>query len=436
MLQTGFARMDITPHLGVSLRGQYFARYADGVLDPLLGTAIAFSDGETKAVLMSLDNIGIPQLLQDRLRQTVANYLELPREAIFIACTHTHQGPATSEETGRIVESEYVAWLEKRLCDIAFLAMQDLAPTQMRYTHGRVEDVAFVRRFRMKDGRAKTNPGFQNPNILHPIGTPDEDSTLLILKREGKPEIGIVNFQVHPDVIGGTKISADYPKFVRDTYEANVPNSLCMYINGANGDLNHVDVRLGPDQLRGGYERSKYMGRKIAMSVISNYALAQPLNGEKVRFGQSELLCVYNKGKPEEMSDALWLYDLYRKEGLKPASAAAKEKGIMSVPAAVRIFNIKDEPDTRDLHITALAIGDAVVAGFPGEPFTQIGKSVKQCSPFAVTLIACAANSYEDYFPMQECFDEGGYESESALYVAGTAERMIEGSLNLIHTLI
>ena len=363
MLQTGFARMDITPHLGISLRGQYFARYADGMLDPLLGTGIAFSDGENSAVLMSLDLIGIPQLLQDRLRQTVADYLKLPKEAIFIACTHTHQGPATSEETGRIVEPEYVDWLEKRLCDIAYLAMQDLAPTTLSYTHGKAEDVAFIRRYRMKDGRAKTNPGWQNPDILHPIGTPDEESTLLILKREGKPEIGIVNFQVHPDVIGGTKFSADYPKFVRDTYEANVPNSLCMYINGAQGDTNHVDVRLGPDQLRGGYERSRYMGRKIAMSVISNYALAQPLTGEKVRFGQSELLCHYNKGKPEEMEDALWLYDYYKKVGHKVAGAAAKEKGILSVPAAVRIYNLKDEPDERDLHITALAVGDAVIAG-------------------------------------------------------------------------
>ena len=436
MLQTGFARMDITPHLGISLRGQYFARYADGMLDPLLGTGIAFSDGENSAVLMSLDLIGIPQLLQDRLRQTVADYLKLPKEALFIACTHTHQGPATSEETGRIVEPEYVDWLEKRLCDIAYLAMQDLAPTTLSYTHGKAEDVAFIRRYRTKDGRAKTNPGWQNPDILHPIGTPDEESTLLILKREGKPEIGIVNFQVHPDVIGGTKFSADYPKFVRDTYEANVPNSLCMYINGAQGDTNHVDVRLGPDQLRGGYERSRYMGRKIAMSVISNYALAQPLTGEKVRFGQSELRCRYNKGKPEEMEDALWLYDYYKKVGHKVAGAAAKEKGILSVPAAVRIYNLKDEPDERDLHITALSVGDAVIAGFPGEPFTEIGRSVKKHSPFTVTLTACAANSYEDYFPMQDCFDEGGYETESTLYTAGTAERMIEASLDLINTLI
>lgn len=435
MLQTGFARMDITPHLGISLRGQYFARYADGMLDPLLGTGIAFSDGENSAVLMSLDLIGIPQLLQDRLRQTVADYLKLPKEAIFIAFTHTHQGPATSEETGRIVEPEYVDWLEKRLCDIAYLAMQDLAPTTLSYTHGKAEDVAFIRRYRMKDGRAKTNPGWQNPDILHPIGTPDEESTLLILKREGKPEIGIVNFQVHPDVIGGTKFTADYPKFVRDTYEANVPNSLCMYINGAQGDTNHVDVRLGPDQLRGGYERAKYMGRKIAMSVVSNYALAQPLEGDKVRFGQAELLCKYNKGKPENMGEAERIFTIYETRGHKVANTAAKETGIMTMWAAVRMMNLKDEPDDKNLHITALAVGDAVFAGYPGEPFTEIGRTVKKNSPFAVTFTACAANGYEDYFPMQDSFDEGGYEAESALFAGGTAERMIDASLELINTL-
>ena len=136
------------------------------------------------------------------------------------------------------------------------------------------------------------------------------------------------------------------------------------------------------------------------------------------------------------MEDALWLYDYYKKVGHKVAGAAAKEKRILSVPAAVRIYNLKDEPDERDLHITALAVGDAVIAGFPGEPFTEIGRSVKKRSPFTVTLTACAANSYEDYFPMQDCFDEGGYETESTLYAAGTAERMIEASLDLINTLI
>lgn len=435
MLQTGFARMDITPHMGIRLQGQYFERRADGVLDPLLGTAVAFFDGEAKAVLMSLDIIGISQFLLDRYRQTVARYLDIPWEAVFIACTHTHLGPCTAEQTGEIMEPEYVDWLEKRLCDIAFLAMQDLAPTTMGYTHGEVENVAFIRRFRMKDGKAKTNPGWQNPNILAPIGTPDEQSTLLILKREGKPEIGIVNFQVHADVIGGTKISADYPKFVRDTYEANIPNSLCMFINGAEGDTNHVDVRLGPDQNRGGYERSKYMGKKIAISVLANYPMAQPLTGEKVRFGQFDLTCQHNKGLPEHIEEARRIYDIYLKEGNKVASAAAKEKNILTMWAAVRIMTLKDMPDARDLHITALAVGDAVFAGFPGEPFTEIGRCVKKGSPFAVTMTAACANGYEDYFPMQDAFTEEGYEAQAALFVSGTAERIIEASSELLRSL-
>ena len=435
MLQTGFARLNITPPLGTTLEGYYHERRADGILDPLLGTAVAFFDGETKAVLMSLDIIGIPQILQDRYRKNIGLHLGLPQEAVFIACTHTHLGPSTVTVQGKVLEPEYVNWLEKQLCDLGFLAFQDLAPTTMQYTHGRVEDVAFIRRYRMADGKAKTNPGWQNPDILHPIGTPDEQSTLLILKREGKPEIGIVNFQVHPDVIGGTKISADYPKFVRDTYEANIPNSLCMYLNGAQGDTNHVDVRLGPDKLRGGYKRSEYMGRKIAMSVLSNYLLAQPLNGNRVRFAQQELTCKHNKGLPELMEEARRIYNIYEKEGHKVAIAAAKENGILTMWAAVRMISLQHEDDEKALHLTALAVGDAVFAGFPGEPFTEIGRSIKKNSPFTVTIPCCAANGYEDYFPMQDAFDEEGYEAQSALYVGGTAERMIEASSKLVSDL-
>ena len=40
------------------------------------------------------------------------------------------------------------------------------------------------------------------------------------------------------------------------------------------------------------------------------------------------------------------------------------------------------------------------------------------------------------FLAMQDCFDEGGYETESTLYTAGTAERMIEAPLDLINTLI
>ena len=45
MLKAGFGRIDITPPLGVSVQGYYEKRLADGILDPLYATAVAFEDG-------------------------------------------------------------------------------------------------------------------------------------------------------------------------------------------------------------------------------------------------------------------------------------------------------------------------------------------------------------------------------------------------------
>jgi len=72
---------------------------------------------------------------------------------------------------------------------------------------------------------------------------------------------------------------------------------------------------------------------------------------------------------------------------------------------------------------------------FPGEPFTEIGRSVKAGSKFELTITACCANGYEGYYPMKSAYDEGGYEATTAMYKAGTAEKMIEESLKLVNSL-
>jgi hypothetical protein len=436
-LQAGYAAVNITPPFGIPLAGYFIERPMDGVLDDLQICALALSDGENKAVIMVADLLGIRAVDLNPVRQAVAKRLNMAVEGVFIACTHTHTAPQISENTtGKLPEKWhfYQDMLYARFVDAADLAFQDLAPAKMGYAVGNAPHIAFIRRYRMKDGSVRTNPGVNNPDILAPIGTVDERVNLLRFVRE-KGDIALVNFGVHPDTIGGCKVSADYPKFVRDTYEANIPNSLCMYLNGAQGDTNHVDVRLGPDQLRGGYKRAEYMGRKIAMSVLSNYLLAQPLQGEKVRFAQNELVCRHNKGLPEHMEEARRIYAVYKKEGDKAARAAAKEKMILTMWAAVRMISLQHEDDEKALHLTALAVGDVVFAGFPGEPFTEIGRSIKKNSPFTVTIPCCAANGYEDYFPMQDAFDEEGYEAQAALYVGGTAERMIEASSKLVSDL-
>ncbi len=443
MLKVGFARVDIMPPLGVSVAGYFEKRFAKGVLDPLLATAVVFDDGEKRAVVMSVDVIGMNMAFMSLLRPAVAKVIGADVEGVFIACTHTHVGPAVSNKDrtgGGFENAEYGKWLIRRLADAAHQAVNDLTEAiSCKVTRGEAKDVSFIRRFRMKDGSARTNPGWQNPEIAHPLSQADEESQLLIIKRKDAPEIGIVNFQVHPDVVGGEFLTADYPKFVRDTYELNVPNSRCMYINGAQGDSNHVDVRLNPkEDCAVGYERARYMGKKIAMSVISNYELAKEIQCDKISYAEKIISVKYNKGDPEEVPAAVELakryYELGAEGALPLASIPGKSRSEI-IGRAVRIESLESMPDNKELILTAVAIGDAVFASFPGEPFTEIGIQVKKNSPFALTMPACCANGYEGYYPMQSAFDEKGYEASTSRYVAGTAEMLIAGSIEILKSL-
>ncbi len=437
MLKAGFGRVDITPPMGSYLQGYQDPRYAKGVLDPLSANAVAFDDGEKRAVVIACDLVGISQEVMEKLRPTVALIADLPREAVFVCCTHIHTGPGLSKYRVGFNNEEYVEWVMKRLGDAAVLALNDLAPAKLSYTRGKVEDVAFIRRFRMCDGSVCTNPGWQNPDIDHALGSADEESQLLIIKREGKPEIGIVNFQVHPDVISGEYISADFPGFVRRTYERNIENSFCMYINGAQGDTNHIDVRLsGEEDYAKGYKRAKHMGEKIAYSVLANYELARELPDGKVGFGEKRIRVKHKKaGSAEELERAKALVELQKKVGVENILPEVKifMRRVEMVAEAQRIIDLSTAPDDKELVVTAVSAGGVAFAGFPGEPFTDVGRAIKKRSKFELTIPVCAANGYEAYYPTAQAYTEGGYEVAGARLVDTVADELVDASAEIIN---
>ncbi|NLB40898.1 MAG: hypothetical protein GX815_01305, partial [Clostridiales bacterium] len=91
--------------------------------------------------------------------------------------------------------------------------------------------------------------------------------------------------------------------------------------------------------------------------------------------------------------------------------------------------------DSFTLPLTAIRFGDVSLAGIPGEPFTDIGRGIKENSSYEMTLVSCCANGYEGYFPMQSAYDEGGYEVVSSSFKPGVAEAIIEGITNLLKDL-
>ena len=57
--KAGFARVDITPQLGTPVVGYFEERRAKRILDPLEANALAVSDGDSTAVVIAADLLGI-----------------------------------------------------------------------------------------------------------------------------------------------------------------------------------------------------------------------------------------------------------------------------------------------------------------------------------------------------------------------------------------
>ncbi|MBE6928760.1 MAG: hypothetical protein E7463_00635 [Ruminococcaceae bacterium] len=429
-MKAGFARLDITPPFGTRISGYFEERRANGIIDPLQAHAVAFSDGEKTAAVVSLDVIGIRQVEMDIIRKRAAENNNIPYEAVFVACTHTHTGPEIS--AGRLFPNDphYNDYLFNRISDAISLAIADMKEATVEIARSEAKGISFVRRYRMKDGTAHTNPG-NDPNVVGPIGTPDETVQLVKIVREDAADIAIVNFQVHPDVIGGCKFCSDYPGFVRRTLEGALAGEKdgkgvhVVYFNGAQGDTNHINIKARRAK---GLDHSQHMGRVIAGAVLSVYSYTTPVASDRVVYGQKVIEVPANKGTAEEVAQAKVLRALYDKD---PVAFRRETKVPMALGQINRLIRLENEPDSYGLYLTCVGFGDVIFAGLPGEPFTDIGRGIKKQSPFTMTIPCCCANGYQGYYPMYDCFAEGGYEAGSSNFKAGVAEALIETSVAL-----
>ena len=94
-----------------------------------------------------------------------------------------------------------------------------------------------------------------------------------------------------------------------------------------------------------------------------------------------------------------------------------------------------DGPDLYPMPLAGIAIGPVAFIGVPGEAFTGIGMSLKETDEWAMVLPTCITNGSEGYFPMMDSYTEGGYESRSANFKAGTAEQICKEGRELLHEL-
>ena len=433
-LKVGFSRIAVTPEMGIDISGYFIKRSAEGVLDELYANAIALECGSDRAVMICVDNLGINQKIIKAYRERVATECGLPLEGVLISCTHTHTGPSVKEDVDGAVD-EYIKFLSDKLSLVAASAIDDLKAAKMGFGTGIAPGIAFVRRFRMADGSIKTNPGVNNPDIISPIGDVDERVHVLRFDREGADTVVLVGFGCHPDVVGGCKISADWPGFVRSTVEKVIDNTKCIFFNGAEGDVNHVNVHptggflndmfMDFDDVSRGYGHARYMGRVVAAGVLQAFDKVQYADVDSLKCINKVMRVPSNKPSPEELPEARRIKELH--EAGRDHELPYSGMMVTTVVAeALRMVRLENAPEAFDMTLTGIKLGNVAIIGIPGEPFTGIGRAIKDSEGYGMIIPTCCTNGYEGYFPMKDSYDEGGYEARSSNFRAGVAEFIIE----------
>ena len=441
-MKTGFSRICINPPLGVPMVGYYEERRVKGIHDDIFASAISFDDGKRRAVVISVELCLLSTEQCNFFRECIADAAKIDKESIFINCSHTHTGPTIGDDkiSGLPGCNEYDEFFKNALCDVAKQAFLDMRESSFSYAAGLAEGISFVRRFRMKDGSVRTNPGVNNPDISHVLGDANETVKLVRIDREDSDAIVLVSFGLHADCVGGELISGDWPGVVRDTVERVLGNAKCIFLLGSQGDVNHINVSPTEGERRGldynsfdgvprGYEHALHIGRRIAGEAIGIYGKAEPFAADSLCFASKAISIPANQ-ENSKLDEARRIKALYE-EGRTGELPYTDMELTTVVAEAVRICELENGPDSFEFVLSALKIGDLMLAGMPGECFTEIGQRIESGYNGKHVLICCLTNGGDSYFPTSAAYDEGGYEARTSRLKKGGDNIIVEGMLSL-----
>ncbi len=431
MLKAGFSRLDVTPPFGAELAGYYTVRNADGILDPIYINSVAVANESETVLLMAIDFIGIHMDYNLKIRKSISERTGVPMDHIFVSAMHQHTSCALDHSFSRLTDEVYISVLIRKFADAAQMAIDDMIDAKIGTAAlDTAEPIAFVRRYIAEDGSVHTNPNTDKVKIVKRCDEADNTVRLVRFFREGAKDIAIVNFSTHPDVIGGTKFSADWMGFTRRFVESDNPDVLCAFFTGTQGDSNHIDFfKPRAERIKGGncankgYGHSEYMGRTVADTVKKIWESVEPSDDDSIF---TEYTVVYNKTNSEGIDE----YDKY-----KAICEAYDNRTIdiktVDIAYAHRIVNLRTSPILRPIPITVIGIGKITFVGFGGEPFSAYGRYVRALAPDKFIVCAVCTNGYQGYFPTEEAFAQGAYEARSSLFTP-TVEKEIIGAIDNI----
>lgn len=431
-LKCGAAERCVTPPLGRNIPQCMTPNYATGVKDALYTHALAAESAGQTVILISIDTSGLGASFARRVREALWAEIGIPPSAVMVSAIHIHTGGPQLLDVfwGQGRDREVEALFLKETIDAAIAAYKSRVPVVARFGEGREDRISFCRNYRMKDGSIVTNPGHRRASEIESPAS-EIDYTLSTIRFDdlsGKPIAELVNFACHPDTVGGSEYSADYPGALRRCLkEAYGKEHVTVFLNGCSGNVNHIDgkKRIDPN-FRYPKDHYETMGRILAQDVLSLH--------ESLRKDAPEPLVSYALRRfraPRRQPTAenlVWAERMLS----NPSSSGVNRR------LARELQHLDRHPKRFALvEIQAIRIGSLAIVGFPGEPFSDVGMRLRARSPFGELMISELANEELGYFATEPAYSGGVYEAilPSAPFEPCVIDRMIETAEELLREL-
>jgi putative membrane-bound dehydrogenase-like protein len=386
----GVAQVDITPSYPVRLSGFGFRRAeSEGVTQPIWAKALAVAqDRDKPALLITVDNLGIPDALVAEVAARLQKHVTLPRDRLAITATHTHTAPMLTGVAPTLfgepipaAHQEHIDRYTRELTDkleaAALAALKDLRPARLSWGIG---TVGFARNRRTAGG---------------PV---DHDLPLLVVKdMQGKIRALYFSYACHCVTLSNNKISGDWAGYAQDLVQRKHPGAIALVSVGCGADANPSSGVTG-DKV--GVATAQ--GAEIALEVerlLQNYLT--PLSGKlDTRLARFDLSFDTALTRPQ------W-------------EERAKRGGAIGYHARVQLAKLErgeSIPTELNYSVQNWTFGDRLAMVFlPGEVVVDYALRLKSEYDPGRLWVNAYANDAPCYIPSERILKEGGYEGGDAM---------------------
>lgn len=385
----GAVRVDITPGYPVRLSGYGGRRdESSGVAQRIFARALALGEeGAPPAVLVAVENLGVPDRVVTEVAGRVEKKAGVPRERFALASTHTHSAPMLSGicETlfGVDIPPEHQASIDqytRELTDLlekaALDALEARAPARLEWGRGKA---GFAGNRRTKGG---------------PV---DHELPLLrALNAAGGTIAVVAGYACHCTALGGdfNQVCGDWAGFASEMIESRSPGSVALVLIGCGGDADPYP--------RTGLDLAKRHGQEIAAEAERLLTSGmKPLSGKlEGRFRRVELPFAPHPERKE------W-------------ERRAKDAGAVGHHARRQLARL-DRSEALQTHVSypveTWTFGDDLAIVFlAGEVVVDYSLRLKRDLDGSRLWVAAYANDVPGYIPSRRILSEGGYEGGGAM---------------------